>query len=231
MSLRLNLCGFELQAVLDVLGSGNAAVLAAASEQLSQAFSETAVHSKAEAWLKTLITVGCSLRTSRDLPTVGEDGGMLIMQMETEIHVFVINSIVRAVAKAHHKDLAINSSTYNYSAVTGLRNQLSACRFPVPKEYWQWMHTLTSGTPLFADQFHSDWSFYSILTNGELAGFIPVLRAAANYERKLSEGVLPEQLPRSAVALSEAAKEFATQIAGWFEEIQAAGQDAFIIWC
>lgn len=230
MALRLNLYGFEQQAVLDVLGSGDRAVLAAAVEHLSKAFRDPAVVSKAKAWLTTLIMVGCPLRTDRIVPTVGDDGGLLVMQMETEIHVFVVNSIVRAVAKADHKDLAMDSSTYHYSAVTALQRELSACKFPVPKEYYRWMHVLSSGMPLFGDQFHSDWSFYSILANSELAEFIPVLRAAATYERKLPEGIPPEELFRHAVSLSEPGKKFADDLARWFAEIHVAGQDAFVIW-
>jgi hypothetical protein len=92
------------------------------------------------------------------------------------------------------------------------------------------MSNLSNGSPLFGDDFRTHWSYYSIFTNQELAGIIPVFQAAAAFQRPLPEGY-PEQVTKTMkTGLSESGKQFIGDLVLWFGQIHQAGQDAFILW-
>ena len=55
------------------------------------------------------------------------------------------------------------------------------------------MSGLSNGTPLFGDDFRTEWSYYTLFTNSDLAAMIPVFKAAADFRRTLPEGY-PEEL-------------------------------------
>jgi len=92
------------------------------------------------------------------------------------------------------------------------------------------MSNLSNGSPLFGDDFRTEWSFYTLFSNQELATMIPVFQAAADFKRPLPEGY-PEELTKKMVTgLSEGGKDFVADLINWFGQIQRAGQDAFILW-
>jgi hypothetical protein len=197
LSLRMNLYGWSLASFTRMLGSKDSVVLEAANARLAEALPEERVLTKGRAWLRTLIETGFALRQDRAPASAPADGGLLTMQMETEAHVFVVHSIARAIAGADHLDLSNDSSTWAHPAVGSLYNELAACEFSRSKhcrvEYFTWMWKLSHGSPLFGDDFRSEWSFYTLFTNQELTAILPVFQAAAEFNRKLPES-LPEEV-------------------------------------
>jgi hypothetical protein len=92
------------------------------------------------------------------------------------------------------------------------------------------MFALMQGTPLFGDEFRTQWEFYSILSQQALSGFVPVLQSALMFNRPVPQE-MPEQMRQSyKTGLSEDAKKFAADLITWFTQIRDAGQDAFIMW-
>ncbi len=92
------------------------------------------------------------------------------------------------------------------------------------------MSDLSNGTPLFGDDFRTDWSFYTLFSNSDLETMIPVFQAAADFKRILPEGHPGELTKRMAMSLSDAGREFALDLIKWFGQIQQSGQDVFILW-
>jgi hypothetical protein len=230
----MNLCGWSLSSFAAVLGSKDATVLQAASARLKETLPEEPEHSKAQAWLRTLIEKGVPLREDRETPSEPNDGSLLTVQMETEVHVFAVYCIVRAIARDDYLDLASESSHWTHSAVTELYNDAASCGFTRSMdcciEYHSWMSRLSNGSPLFGDDFRTQWSFYSYFRNQELAAMVPALQSADQFKRPLPEG-FPDELTLSLkTALSDAGKEFNGELMRWFSQIQRAGQDAFILW-
>jgi hypothetical protein len=233
MSLRINLYGWSTDAFKKVLGSGNVDVLMKAEEKLATFLQEPQL-SHGMTWLRTLIHKGYPMREQRGPVTVPEDGGPVTLRMETETHVFVVHAVGQAIAGTGDLDLSLESSNWKHQAILALRQEILACRFldkyPRSREFWGWGHGLLHGTPLFGDDFRTEWSFYAIFQNGELKDVAELLRAAIAFERKLPEGILEEARKRMAVGLSKDGKQFAGELAGWFERIQETGRDAFILW-
>jgi hypothetical protein len=230
----MNLYGWHLSSFTEVLGSKNSALLEAASARLLEALPKEPGLSKAKAWLKTLIETGSSLRQDRPPPSEPADGGLLTVQMETEIHVTVVHCLARAIARPDHLDLAGESSNWKHPAVGSLYNELAACEFKhsgkCPVDYHTWMLTLSIGSPIFGDDFRTDWSFYSLFTNQELAAIIPVFQAAEQFKRSLPDNLPEDYRAKMRTSLSEGGKEFIGDLITWFSQIQQAGQDAFILW-
>jgi hypothetical protein len=83
---------------------------------------------------------------------------------------------------------------------------------------------------LFGDDFRTEWSFYTLFSNRELATMIPVFQAAADFRRTLPKDYPEELTKKMATGLSDASKEFVLDLIKWFGQIQQAGQDAFIFW-
>jgi hypothetical protein len=229
----MNLYGWSFDSFTRALGSKNAAVLDAATARLSECLKEPN-WSKGKAWLTTLIDSGFPLRRERPPSPEPAGGGLLNVQMETEVHVFVIHSIARAIAQDDYLDLAAESSTWNHSAVGSLYNELAACEFKrsgkCPVEYFTWMWKLSNGSPIFGDDFHTEWSFYSLLTNQELAAIVPVFQAAEQYKRSLPDNLPEDYKAKIRTSLSVGSKQFIGDLIKWFGAIQQAGQDAFILW-
>ena len=240
MSLRTHLYGWSYESFVRVLGSNNAAVLKAAAAHLSEAFKDESLRARGEAWLRTLIENSFPLAADREPPSPPDDGGLLVLQMETEVHVIAFHCIVRAIAHDDYLDLANESSDLVHPAAHSLFREIGACGFTdaahLGNEYWaRWMRLL-EGTPLFGDDFDTP-SFYTWFSNQDLAETVPIFQAAAEFERpypKSFEAQLPEtreRLQRSyKTSLSEGGKAAATALSKWFGQIQRAGQDAFILW-
>ena len=55
--------------------------------------------------------------------------GFLVMQMETELHAFVVSSIARAIARDEYLNLALESSSWHHAAIWALSDDLRACGF------------------------------------------------------------------------------------------------------
>jgi hypothetical protein len=229
----MNLYGWSFDSFTQVLGSKNDAVLKAAQARLSECLREPNL-SKGKAWLTTLIETGFPLQRDRQPSAEPEEGGLLNVQMETEAHVFVVHCIARAIARDDYLDLALESSNWKHPAVSSLHNELAACDFKrsgkCPVEYFTWMWKLSNGSPIFGDDFRTDWSFYTLFGNQELAAMIPVFQAAQQYERSLPEYLPEEHKAKMRTSLSEGGKEFIGDLIKWFSAIQQAGQDAFILW-
>jgi hypothetical protein len=234
VSLRMNLYGWSQPAFTAALGSKDAAVLEAATARLSETLPKEPGHSRARAWLRTLVESGFPLRQDREPPAEPADGGLLTVRMETEVHVFAAHCLARAVARDDHLDLAGESSNWKHPAVGSLYQELAACGFTRSKgccrEYFSWMARLMEGSPLFGDAFRTQWSFYSLFSNQELAAMIPVLQAAAEFTRPLPAGCPEEIVRNTKTSLSEGGKGFVADLIRWFGQIQRAGQDAFILW-
>jgi hypothetical protein len=230
----MNLYGWRLSSLTQVLGSKDSALLGAATARLSEALPNEPALSKARAWLQTLIERGFPLRQDRPPPSEAADGGLLTLQMETEIHVTVVHCLARAIARADDLDLASESSNWAHPCVGSLHQELASCGFTRSKDccapYFSWMFRLSAGSPLFGDDFRTEWSFYTWFANEELAAMIPVFQAAADFQRPLPKGYPEEALKKMRVALSDSGKEFIGDLIKWFSRIQQAGQDAFILW-
>jgi hypothetical protein len=230
----MNLYGWSLSSFTQVLGSKDAAVLDAANADVVESLPNEPGLSRGKAWLRTLIEKGCPLRQEREPPAIPGDGGLLTMQMETEVHAIVVYCIVCAIARDEHLDLAEESSYWAHSSVGALYQELSTCGFSRSPQcgvqYFSWMSKLLHGAPLFGDDFRSDWSFYSVFSNQELAEMIPVFQAAAEFKRTLPADYPAEAKANIRLELSENGKRFIGDLIGWFRRIQQAGQDAFILW-
>jgi hypothetical protein len=230
----MNLYGWSLQAFRNVLGSNNNAVLQAATAHLSESLKEESALARGKAWLRTLIEAGFPLREDREPQSVPADGGLLTVQMETEAHAIVVYCIARAIRHDDFLDLSGESSHWAHPAVGTVYRELAQCGFTkskqCPREYFGWMSNLSNGSPLFGDDFRTHWSYYSIFTNQELAAIIPVLQAAAEFQKSVPEGY-PEEITKNLqLSLSDTGKEFVGDLITWFSQIQHAGQDAFILW-
>lgn len=234
MSLRMNLYGSSLSSFVAVLGSNDATVLEKAMARLSELLSKEPELSKSKAWLRTLIERGCPLQEDREPPSEPDDGGLMTVQIETEVHMCAVYSLVRAIARPDDLDLSGESDSWAHPAVGSLYNELSACGFTGSKEcptkYHSWMMNLSNGTPLFGDDFWTQWSFYTWIKNVELAEMLPVFRTAAQFERPLPEGYSEEAAKKMLTRLSKGGQHFIGDLINWFSQIQQAGQDAFIYW-
>jgi hypothetical protein len=230
----MNLYGWSLASFKEVLGSKNSALLEDATARLAKALPSEPGLSKAKAWLQTLIERGWPLQEDRAPPTAPSDGGLLTVQLETETHVFAVYCLARAIAQTEHLDLASESSDWQHPSAGALHRDLVACGFTRSRDccvqYFSWMAKLSNGSPLFGDDFRSDWSIYSLFSNQELAAMIPVFQAAADFQRPLPQGYPEEAAKKMMTCLSEGGKEFIGNLIKWFGRIQQAGQDAFILW-
>jgi hypothetical protein len=230
----MNLYGWHLSFFKQVLGGKDAALLEAATARLAEALPEEPARSRATAWLQTLIESGFPLRQDHPPPSEPADGGLLTVQMETEVHVAVVHCLARAIAREDDLDLAIDSSSWAHPAAGSLYQELVSCGFTRSEsccvQLHTWMLRLSDGSPLFADDFRTDWSFYTWFTNEELAALIPVFRAAAEFKRPLPKGYSEEALRKIRTELSDGGKAFIGDLIRWFGQIQQAGQDALIIW-
>jgi hypothetical protein len=229
----MNLYGWRLDSFLQVLGSKDGTVLEAATGRLSECLDEPN-RSKGKAWLTKLIETGFPRREDRRPPSEPADGGLLTVQMETEVHVFVVHSIARAIAHDDYLDLAGESSNWQHPAIGSLYNELAACEFKrsgaCPVEYHTWMWKLINGSPIFGDDFQTEWSFYSLLSNQELAAIIPVFQAAEQFKRSLPDNLPDDYRAKLKTSLSAGGKQFIGDLIKWFSAIQRAGQDAFVLW-
>ncbi|MEZ6142175.1 MAG: hypothetical protein R3B84_16565 [Zavarzinella sp.] len=230
----MNLYGWSLPAFKQVLGSKDSAVLEKATALIFETLPKEPAQSKAMAWLHTLVVHGFPFREDRGQSSEPADGGLLTVQMETEAHAFTVYCLARAIASEDYLDLASESSNWHHSAVVSLYNELSACKFHLsgkcPVEYHTWMWKLSNGSPIFGDDFRTEWSFYTLFSNRDLAAMIPVFKAAADFQRSLPEGYPEEFTKIMAVGLSDAGRELVLDLIKWFGQIQQAGQDAFILW-
>jgi hypothetical protein len=235
----MHLYGWSFGSFLDALGSKNAAVLSAATALLSEAIDNGATRARGQAWLKTLIETGFPLAKDRKPSPQPDGGGLMTMLVETEAHVFAIHSLVRAIARGNDLNLSEESQSWTHPAVSGLYNELASLGFSRPTnndpkrwflDYIRWMSGLSNGTPLFGDDFRSEWSFYTCFNNPDLAAMIPVLQAATEFQKRLPDD-MPEEVRREyKTSLSEGSKAFVTAFTKWLTQIQQAGQDAFILW-
>jgi hypothetical protein len=230
----MNLYGWRLSSFTQVLGSKDSTLLGAAAARLSEALPNEPALSRARAWLHTLIESGFPLRQDRPPPSEPADGGLLALQMETEVHVAVVHCLARAIARDDDLDLAGESSDWAHPAVASLHQDLASCGFTRSQsccaQYFTWMLRLSKGSPLFGDAFRTEWSFYTWFTNEELAAMIPVLQAAADFRRPPPKGNPEGAMKTMRMGLSDSGKEFIGDLVEWFSQIQQAGQDAFILW-
>lgn len=230
----MNLYGWSLPELQLALGSKDVAVLAKATALISETLPNEPTQSIAKAWLRTLILSGFPLRRDREQPSEPADGGLLTMQMETEAHAFAAHCLARAIARDEHLNLAGESSNWAQPAVEATYRELEACGFTRSNsccpEYFSWMSALSKGTPLFGDDFRTEWSYYTLFSNDDLAAMIPVFQAAADFKRTLPEGYPEELTKKMTTSLSVTGKEFVLDLIRWFSQIHEAGQDAFILW-
>jgi len=234
LSLRMNLYGWSLPAFKKALGSNDPSVLEKATALISETLPKEPAQSKAKAWLRTLIEKGFPFRQDREPSSEPADGGLLTVKMETEAHAFTVYCLARAISRREHLDLARESSNWTHPAVGALYRDLASCGFTKSKsccvQYFSWMSGLSNGTPLFGDDFRTEWSFYTLFSNNDLATMIPIFQAAADFRRTLPEGYPEELTKKMATGLSDAGKEFVLDLINWFGQIQQAGQDALILW-
>jgi hypothetical protein len=230
----MNLYGWSVQSFHDVLGSNDQGVLEAAMIHLADFLKDEPALARGNAWLRTLIEAGYPLRQDRPPQSEPADGGLLTVSMETETHVLVVHSIATAIRREAFLDLSGESSFWAHPAVTAVSRELSACGFTRSKachtEYFGAMATLSKGSPLFGDDFRTGWSYYSVLTRPELTVLILILQAATDFTSPAAEGHPDESAKAMKTGLSATGKQFLGDLIGWFSQIEAAGQDAYIIW-
>jgi hypothetical protein len=232
----MNIYGWSQDDFVAVVGSKNSSLIEKASAILSASLREPTL-AKGQAWLRKLIMEGYPFRSEHKQPSEPEDGGLWTMQMETEAHAITMYCIARAISRDEHLNLASDSSYWSHPSVEAFYREAQSCQFPrskdCPREYYTWMHQLGNGTPVFGDEFRSAWCFYTLFSNDELKSMIPVFQAAVDFERTLPEGIPPE-IARHAQSMpdrfSDSGKNFARDLVKWFEQIQKADQDAFILW-
>lgn len=234
MSLRMNLYGWNIAAFKEKIGSKDSAVLKKATTLIAEALPDEPAQTAAKAWLRTLIMEGYPFREDREPTALPVNGGLMNVPMETQAHIVATYCLTRAIARPDHLDLVVDSSNWTHPSVAALNDELRACGFTKTKtcglQYFTWISDLSNGTPLFGDDFRTDWSYYSLFSNSDLAAMIPVFQAAIDYRRTLPEGY-PEELTRQmAASLSDVGKQFASDLIRWFGKIHQAGQDAFILW-
>lgn len=237
MSLRLNLYGCHIAAVLEAVGSQSAAVLQSACGHLGETISTTRGEDAlktATAWLTTLVQSGCPLASDRPQPSVSSDGGLLETHMETEVHVLALHSLIFSLRDDGWRDFSGESSMWHAGALGSLQRELRACGFTksaeCPPEFHQGMQRLIHGTPLFGDDFRSDWSTYCLLPGNMLPGFCETLQAAMNYEDSVPDYVPAEVRSTMTLRLSDNARRFVTEFSSWLQQISDAGQDAYILY-
>lgn len=234
MALRMNLYGCRLESLTELLGSKDSAVSADASERLAKAIRNEDDLAMAKAWLGRLIDRGYPLRESRPSIQAPESGELLVAHLETELHALALSSLVEATLDRGGRDYSVESSHWHHSSIDALYNDLARCGFTrsrdCPVRLHEWISSLSNGTPLFGDDFRSEWSFYSILRNDDLAGLLDVFRAAVEFTRELAEEVPHELRSTIQVRLSHEGRSFITDLSKWFSQIHQARQDAFILW-
>ena len=234
MSLRMNIYGWSLPAFKQTVGSKDSALLDAATTGLRKYLPEEPKFLRARSWIRTLIEAGYPLANGREGPPVPADGGLVTMQMETELHAIALYAIARAIALPEHLDLATESSNWMHQSIGAFSQALSACGFARSKacryQMFNWIHRLGEGSPLFGDGFMTSWSFYTIFPNHELSEIVSDLRAAAAFQRPIPQGYSDEMAHKIVTTLSADGKSFANDLIGWMGQIQSAGQDAFIYW-
>lgn len=230
----MNLRGWCLSSFTHVLGSKDLAALDGALTRIAESMTREPARSKAAVWVRTLVNDGFPLRGDRGPAAEAADGGLLTIRAEAEYHAIAVHDLVRTIARPEHLDLACESSVWTHDAVGSLYRELAACGFTksrqCPVQYFTWMSRLSGGSPLFGDEFRSDWSFYSWFGTQELADFVPMLRAATEFKRPRPPGLPPSMAERLPAELSEGGKQFADDLARWLGQLHAAGQDAFVLW-
>lgn len=234
MALRMNLYGCQISAIHEAVGSKSDTLLEAASAQVADTLNEESARAKAIAWLETLIQTGHPLNSARPHPSVPEDGSLLVSHVETEIHVCALHCLIQGIQRDDWLDLSGQSSHWHHSAISALYNDLAACGFTksteCPMELFRCLESLNHGTPLFGDDFRTDWSYYSLLPTNEVVGFIQALKVAVEFKRSIPD-FIPEHLRETMViSLTDEAREFVTELSGWLRQIADSGQDAYILW-
>lgn len=208
-------------------------MLEKATAILSKTLNEPS-QSKAKRWLRTLIEDGFPLSGQREPSTEPDDGGLLNVQMETEVHVYAVYCLARAIARDNYLDLASESSGWKYGAVGAHASDAASCGFTESEScsprYFSAMSALRNGTPLFGDGFRTKWSFYTLFSNDELAALIPVFQAAADFKR-----IFPKEYPETytknmQTTLSKGSRDFVLDLINWFDKLHQAKQDALILW-
>ncbi|MCR9231397.1 MAG: hypothetical protein NXI29_10325 [bacterium] len=234
MSLRMNLYGCDLHAILNALGSQNQKLLEQACEQLSQVLDAGPECDKVQGWIQTLIETGPTLRLNRPVPEVPQSGDLLTCQMETELHVVGLDCLVKALRKEEHLNLAGESSFWNHGIISDLQQELSGCQFKPGNVdllmYFNYFTVLSQGTPLFGDDFRSRWSYYTIIPHSELNDLLVVLQEALAYERSLPE-TMPEELRQhTPTQLTDEMASFVKEFLGWLTQLEQHEQDLYLLW-
>jgi len=234
MSLRMNIYGWSLTDFRNVLGNNDAVLLDKATALVHETLPNEPARSQAVAWLQTLLKKGFPLQSERGPAAAPVLGDLVTVKMENEAHVFAIYCLARAIAREGQLDLAGESSEWSQPAVNSLYRELGACGFTKSKDccvqYFTWMSSLSRGTPLFGDDFQSEWSYYTVFSNRDLANMIPVFQAAADFKRTLPDNIPEEHARTIATELTDQGKVFLRDLGKWFGQIQQAGQDALILW-
>lgn len=235
MALRLNLYGCHIEPILSSVGSGSSQLLEAAIANLAKPIpGDEGSHKKSVLWLTTLIRDGYPNRGLRPEPAEPDDGGLLVSLSETQVHVSAMHALTMAVRGNDCVDLSMDSSTWQYSAIVSLDDQLKACGFTRSSacsiEFLRSLGAIIEGAPIFGDCFCTEWSFYCFLPKSHLFRLITTLAAAIDYRREIPEYVPPDVREKMLDRLSDPARSFATVLSEWFQKIADAGQDAYIIW-
>jgi hypothetical protein len=234
VSLRINLYGWDFQRFRNLLGSGNSDALRVATDIFVESQKLESNVALGKAWLQTLIEKGFPLNQERDPPRVLSDGRLVTVQMETEVHAFVVYSIIRSINPDQYLDLSDESSIWKHQGVSALYNELAECGFhrtrDCPIELHTWMGKLIHGSPLFGDDFQTEWAFYTFFGNHDLAGIISGFRKAIAFERSIPEDYPDHLRNEIKTRLSEPSRKFAEKLCEWFDRVRLTGQDLFIFW-
>lgn len=235
MSLRMNLYGCDFDALKATIMSGDEDLLQRASGRLDEIFKDSEwARELSGKWLEKLIKHGCPLKESHDNLAVPEDGGLLVSQLEAETHVFAIHSIFESLKNDTWLNLSGPSSNYTPTAVRRLYRELDDCEFlssdQCPEQLANCLVSISTGTPLFGDGFHTNWSYYCFLENQKLLEMQRGLEAALTHKKFIPDYV-PEEVKKDYfLELSEGGRKFTNELLNWLGSLTEADQDLYIIW-
>jgi len=158
--------------------------------------------------------------------------GLVVMHMEAGIHFAAVFCLFEPLRRKEYLDPGFDLWSDRVSLA--LSDDLRACGFNNSREYSvefiQALWKLGGGTPLFGDDFCTNWEKYAIIENNQLAVLVAGFQAALGFKRKLPKSMSASDRKRIKTRLSDKPKEFISDLVGWLGQIQEAGQDAFILW-
>ena len=234
MALRMNLYGCSLVAIYEAIGSNSEVLLASASMMVTDLLRDDSERDNAIKWLGTLIQYGYPLKGVRSKPSAPEDGSLLVAHFETEAHILALHCLIQSIRKDNWGDLSERSSHWHRTAISALYKNLATCgclkSSDCPTALFRCIEVLGNGSPLFGDDFYTDWSYYALIPQQDLIDFVRGLEFAITYAGPFSNDISRHTSDAAVTQLSDDGREFVNELSSWFTEIANLNQDAYVFW-